>query len=321
MLRSILVPLDGSGFAERALPLAARIGEAAGATLHLVMAYDPTQGIGPFAELGPPSVLLMEELERREAAYLAHAAARVRKEGRVRVKLHHEDGLAGRVIARAARAARADLVVMSTHGRGGLGRLGIGSVADYVVRNLTLPILLVPGGASLPRGLPGRRALLPLDLSAQSVEVLGPLQELARLRQESRVVLLHVIVPVAAITLPTLPYPMAVNGTITELRWTQARERLARIQAAVRRRGLAASTRLVAGPRAAATILDVLHRGSYDLVAMTTHGYGGLRRLLLGSVAGKVIRNARKPVLVVRPAAPGQRRGSRRGEAGRPAKK
>ena len=311
MLRSILVPLDGSPFAAKALPPASRLARASGATLHLVLAHDPTQGIGPFAEFGPPSVLLVEELGRREETYLAHTAARLRREG-VRVMVHHEDGFAGRVIARSAPAAKADLLVMSTHGRGGMGRLGLGSVADYVVRHLETPVLLVPAHAATPRGIPGRRVLVPIDLSPESLAILPALERLAgsgarrhgapaRGARGMRVMLLHVMVPVYAVALPSMPYPMSQDAALTELRWDQAKKQLARAAAAARRRGFAVTTRLIAGARAASTVLDLLHQGRFDLVAMTTHGYGGIRRLLLGSVANKVIRNARKPVLVVRP--------------------
>ncbi|MGQ0702967.1 MAG: universal stress protein [Gemmatimonadales bacterium] len=311
MLRSILVPVDGSPFAEKALALASRLARASGATLHLVLAHDPTQGIGPFGEFGPPSVLLIEELERREETYLARTAARLQREG-VRVMVHHEDGFAGRVIARTAGAVKAGLVVMSTHGRSGVGRLGLGSVADDVVRHLEIPVLLVPAPAATPRGVPGRRVLVPVDLSAESLAVLPALEELAGLGARRRgpaargtkgvrVMLIHVVVPVYAVALPSMPYPMSQDAALTELRWEQAKKQLTRAAAAARRRGFAVSTRLVAGARAASTVLEHLHHGRFDLVAMTTHGYGGLRRLLLGSVANKVIRNARKPVLLVRP--------------------
>jgi nucleotide-binding universal stress UspA family protein len=58
----------------------------------------------------------------------------------------------------------------------------------------------------------------------------------------------------------------------------------------------------VVGPSAAAAVLDALEDRCYDLVAMTTHGAGGMRRLFLGGVADKIIRTARKPVLMLRPA-------------------
>lgn len=301
MVRSIVVPLDGSRFAERALPSASRIAQAKDATLYLVMAQDPTQGLAPFAEFGPPSVLLIEELDHRHSAYLERTAARLRKAGRIRVNVLHQDGAAGRVIARVVKSTKAGLVVMSTHGGGAVGRLGLGSVADYVVRHLDVPVLLIPSNGVLPRGIPGRRILLPLDLSPESRAILDAIEDLVDETGRTRLTGFHVVEQLPVIGLPTMPFPINPDGQLVELRWEQARKRLADFEAAAGRRGFSVSTRLVEGPRAGAAILNQIHTGSFDLVAMTTHGYSGFKRLLLGSVTNKVIRNARKPVLVVRP--------------------
>jgi nucleotide-binding universal stress UspA family protein len=307
MIRSLVVPLDGSRFAERALPVAARIARNAEATLHLVMAEDPTQGLAPFAEFGPPSVLLMEELDRRHTAYLERTAGRLRKAGRIRVKVLYQDGAAGRVIVRAAEATRSGLVVMSTHGRGAFGRIGLGSVADYVVRHLEIPVLLLPPRAHRLRSVPGRRVLVPLDLSPESTAVLDALADLLPAIGAMRVTLLHVVEPVPVVALPSLA-ALNPDGALAELRWEEARLRLDRAEAAARRLGFTVATRLVAGGRAGATILEHLNRGNYDLLALTTHGYSGFKRLLLGSVTNKVVRHAGKPVLVVRPPATTSRR-------------
>jgi nucleotide-binding universal stress UspA family protein len=313
MYRSIVVPLDGSRFAERAIPLAGRIARAADATLHLVMVQDPTQGLGPFAEFGPPSVLLMEELDRQHATYLERTAARLRRAGRIRVKPVSRDGFAGRVIVQVAEDLKNALVVMSTHGQGALGRIGIGSVADHVIRHAATPVLLLPAGARLPRGIPGRRILVPTDLSPESGKVLNAVRKFSGLGRGSRITVLHVVEPIPMVALPSLPFSVNPDGEWAERQWEQARQRLARFGAEASSRGLAVSTRVVPGAGAAVTILDQLHQGRFDLVALTTHGYSGFRRLLLGSVTNKVIRNARKPVLVVRPA----RRQSGRGRSRR----
>ncbi len=306
MIRSALVPLDGSRVAERALPIASRIVRAADATLHLLMVQDPTQGLAPFAEFGPPSILLMEELDRSHSAYLERTAARLRRAGRIRVKVIYEDGAAGRVIVREAQRLPGALIVMSTHGRGALGRLGLGSVADYVVRHADAPVLLLPGGPP-PRGIPGRRILVPLDLSPESGRVLDPIADLAGLGLRPAITAMHVVEPVPALTLPTMPYPVDADGELARLHWAQAERKLSEFEALARRRGLNASGRVVAGARAGATILEQISQGSFDLVAMTTHGYSGFKRLLLGSVTNKVIRHSTQPVLVVRPSGKGRR--------------
>ncbi len=301
MLRSILVPVDGSRFSERAVPVAARLAQETGSTLHLVMAHDPIAGIGPFAELGPPNVLLMEKVEGRERTYLEQLAARLRRQSNIKVKIHWVDGIAGRVITRMSATTRAGLVVMATHGRGAMGPLGLGSVADHVVRHVHLPVLLIPRKAASRRKALGRRVLVPLDLSGDATDVLRVLEQLRRrTRNRMRIQLLHVVVPVLGASFPFMPFPISETAQVTELRWTQARQALARVKKRAARQGVI-STRVVAGGSPAARILEVFHQGPFDLLAITTHGRRGLRRLLLGSVASKVIRHAKKPVLVLRP--------------------
>jgi nucleotide-binding universal stress UspA family protein len=179
-------------------------------------------------------------------------------------------------------------------------------VADYVVRHLEIPILLLPPRAHRPRSVPGRRVLVPLDLSPESSAVLDALADLAPAIGTMRVTLLHVVEPVPTVALPSLA-ALNPDGALTELRWEQARLRLGRVEAAARRLGFTVATRLVAGGRAGATILEHLDRGNHDLLALTTHGYSGFKRLLLGSVTNKIVRHARKPVLVVRPPVPPSR--------------
>lgn len=313
MLKSIVVPLDGSRVAERAIPVAARLAKAHEALVHLVLAQQPTQGLAPFGEFGPPSVLVFEELDRQHSGYLERTANRLRKTG-IRVKTLLADGAAGRVIVGAAKSARAGLVVMSTHGRGAIERLGLGSVCDYVIRHLETPVLVIPP-ARIPHGITGRRILVPLDLSPESWTVLEAIEDL--LGVTARLTLLHVIEPVTLAALPIMPFPGGLDGALVQLQWDRARRQVETLEEKARRMGFRAATRLLTGVRASAAILDQLHEGGYDLLAMTTHGYGGFRRLLVGSVTNRVIRNARKPILVVRPKArPRQRsRVRRRAEA------
>jgi nucleotide-binding universal stress UspA family protein len=87
---------------------------------------------------------------------------------------------------------------------------------------------------------------------------------------------------------------------IEELR-QMAQARLDRVADHLRTRGVTAVTRVLTGMGAATMILEEAARGRYDLISMTTHGEGGLRRVLLGSVADKIIRGAEVPVLVMRP--------------------
>jgi nucleotide-binding universal stress UspA family protein len=134
--RRILVPLDGSALAESALTQAVDFAEE-GATLMLLRAAEAwtLPGVDPTEA----QVQVVHEAEQ----YLDEVAARLRMLGRKNVETSVWYRSAGAAIAEAARSRDADLIVMSTHGRSGLGRLILGSIAESVLRGTTTPIELV----------------------------------------------------------------------------------------------------------------------------------------------------------------------------------
>jgi nucleotide-binding universal stress UspA family protein len=311
MFRTILVPLDGTRFAEAALyALRALLRRRRTRTrIRLVLVHEPAAGIVPTPELGFSLATVTTELRTAQERYLERTLSRLEPELGRAVEGRVVVGSAGRSIAAEARRTGADLVIMATHGSGLLGRAGLGSVADYVVRHLHLPILLVR-----PTGKPGRRRvvrfrnpLVPVDFSAASRAVFGPLRRLLRMTGGGRVTLLHVSQPAYQLAFPTMPYPMAQNAELFEIQGEAGRKRLRAMAARVRSPGVTVATRLVRGAGVATTILETLTERQYDLAVMSTHGRTGLQRLLLGGVADKVIRNSQKPVLVFRPASRARR--------------
>jgi len=150
----ILVPVDGSVPAEsavyRAVDLARQMG---GAALLVVRAAEaPTF---PGADATEAQVQVVREAEE----YVAALAARLKDGGFTQVESAVWYGPAAPSIVQAARAARADLIVMTTHGRSGVGRLVMGSVAESVLRGTTTPILLLRDAEApveRPRGGPAR---------------------------------------------------------------------------------------------------------------------------------------------------------------------
>lgn len=302
MFHSILVPLDGSRFAEAALGIATRFARSARANLHLVLAHQPTAALVGMGEFALPTPGFDEEQRLRERAYLVETVARFGQVGEGPVQFHELEGPAGPAVCEEVTRLGIDLVVMATHGRGALGRLWLGSVADYVIRHLSIPVLLVhPDRKGEPRHGPEIHGILvALDLSPEAQAVLDPVTALAQLTQ-AHVTLLHVVEPFYAIPEPAVPYPIPQEPAITELRRTEAQRQLDRAADRLRERGLSVSTRVTIGVSAAGELLSVLEDQRFDLVAMTTHGTGGVKRLLLGSVADKVIRAGTKPVLVLHP--------------------
>ena len=132
----VLVPLDGSRLAEGALAPAIGLGRA-GAKLVLLRAVE-THGT-PFVDPAEAQVAVMEEAEN----YLAAASMRARGAGATDVETSVWYGPPVESIVEAAHFRKAELIVMSTHGRSGLGRLMLGSVAESVLRATSTPILML----------------------------------------------------------------------------------------------------------------------------------------------------------------------------------
>lgn len=146
----IIVPLDGSALAEQILPHVRTLAKAFDSRVELVRAYAPPAsllaasaastmpGHGPVLDPAPYVAAQKDDAD----LYPTQTADRLRKEG-VHCSWRRLDGSAGEKIVAEAASWEADLILMTTHGRGGLGRLLLGSVTDYVVRHATIPILLV----------------------------------------------------------------------------------------------------------------------------------------------------------------------------------
>jgi nucleotide-binding universal stress UspA family protein len=135
-LERILVPLDGSPLAEAALPEALDLARDAGSTLILLRAVEAHTIVGDPVDA---QVQVVHEAER----YLEDVAARLRGQGIGKVETSVWYGPAALSIVDAARLRRADLIAMFSHGRSGVGRLVLGSVAESVLRASTVPILLL----------------------------------------------------------------------------------------------------------------------------------------------------------------------------------
>jgi nucleotide-binding universal stress UspA family protein len=301
MFRTIVVPLDGSRFAEAALPAATHLARRGRGRVHLIMAHQPAGAPVRVGEMAISFNELDSELKRREQSYVEDAAVRACEVGWGPIEFRLREGPAGPTVCDEVGRMEADLVVMATHGRGAIGRFWFGSVAEYVVGHVSLPVLLVhPDHGEQLAGAEGASGILvALDLSEHSEAVLEPVTAMARLLQ-SPVTLLHVLEPFYPPE-SSAPDPVAQDPTITDVRRADAQKHLDRIADRLRERCLSVSTRVMIGDPAGATVLATLQDHSFGMVAMTTHGAGGLRHRLPGSVADRVIRAAEKPVLVVRP--------------------
>ena len=299
MYRSLLVPLDRSSFAEHALPLALSIARRARARLDLVAVHalyaleDPHAGWCAFDHDRDA------ECRRQEQHYLDTTAKRVTAVAPVPVTAEVLSGsnvlpetVAESLLER-ARVSKTDLIVMATHGRAPLSRFALGGVADELVHRANVPILLVRPDASAPEILPEptlNNILIPLDSSPLAQQALGPALDLACLMQ-ARCILLRVVEPHSA-------HYVGANGLPEK---AEAEIYLRRIAARLREQGLQVRTRLIAAGHVAEAILEEAEVQEINLIALATHGRGGIQRLLLGSVADKLVRLAMCSVLVYRP--------------------
>jgi len=300
---SILVPLDGSPLAEQALPLAIQIAQQDTSKLRLVLVHQI-----PPAPLDSAAAKMFTaiELARREAeqAYLRGVQIRLRERG---IRLSSAVTLKGAVgpsLAQYAQEMDVDLIVMATHGRGGISRAWLGSVADHLVRHTDIPVLLVrPTGTQPSEEFePGdRQVLVPLDGSPLAEEALEAAGRIARL-WAANVTLLQVVHPVPLSSDAALPWLSAFDEELTAQCREQAKDYLEGISDQMREQNIRASGVAVVGWNAAETILEVARPERVSLVVLATHGRGGIRRLALGSIADKLVRAADVPVLVCHPA-------------------
>jgi nucleotide-binding universal stress UspA family protein len=298
--RSIYVPLDGSPFAEQALPLACVIAKRAGAILQVALVHHPAPALATALEVPEIEAQLDMETRDREQAYLTSIVDRVRKTENLPVTGKLLDGAVAHAIEAHLEQSGADLVVITTHGRGPMSRFWLGSVADQLMRRLHLPLLLVrPVGTALPPPAI-RRILVTLDGSPFAERALDAATALgAPLGAEYA--LLMVIEPPMPIADPSgmMVVPVAVDGEKQLL--SAATKYLEATAQRLRKDGLIVTTHPVQGLGAAATIIAQAEALQADLVAIASHGAGGFQRLVVGSVADKVIRGSTHPTFVVRP--------------------
>jgi nucleotide-binding universal stress UspA family protein len=309
MIRNVLVPLDGSTFGEHALPLAASLARRAGATLHLVHVHQ----VVPPATLAGVTILdaIDLHLKQDEQAYLADVTRRLKEHTPLEIVGALVDGDVTDAIRDYAEKVSADLIVMSTHGRGAFGRFWLGSVADDLVRNLPRPVLLVrphEGKPDLHRELELNHIVLPLDGTELAEKILEPAMNLGKLF-DSTFTLVRVIKP--AIRASYVPEGMGMigltSGVLEQLQEAQKQnqqEAQAYLDGIARRmqdRGFHVLTRVDIDEQPAVGIMLEAQVRHADLVAMETHGRRGLSRLILGSVADKIVRGGVVPVLLSRP--------------------
>ena len=315
MYKRILVPLDGSKTANITLEYAGGVvSQLGGVELDLLHIYHPDES-GLEAMHRAYIESSVANVSKRVEEMRQKAAAPANVEG---LSVHGESlmGYPVETINKYIKDKSIDLVLMATHGRSGLTRLVMGSVANEILLASEVPVWLVRAGIGkddLDSRLPVKQILVPLDGSKLAESVLPHVENLAKQcgAGQVEVVLMRVCEP----TLVESGYPperatgirsmMSVDWdehrrkeTLKEMSATRAY--LYKTGDGLKKKGLNVRTDTLTGDPAL-KIIDYLGKNKFSVVAMATHGRSGIGRLAYGSVAEQILLKASTPFLLVRP--------------------
>jgi nucleotide-binding universal stress UspA family protein len=305
----MLVLLDGSELSEVVFPFAKEL--AAGLNLDVTM-------LQVYGDIGRNFVPVHK-------AYIERAAETIRsqikdvqkkldippKEKRAKVRGELADGHYAEEILKYAENNDIDLILMASHGRSGIRRWRMGSVADKVLRAAKVPVLFIPAGAEGTTPYdewPTRAIAVPLDGSERAESVLPHVIALAKqcTIEPITVNLIRVCDP------PLAPSYYSPELSGVPLNWGEFMEQemarckqnasdyLANIAKQLEGQGINAESTVLVG-QAADEIIEYVGKNPYSIVVMTTHGRTGLRRLVFGSVTESVLNAVSNPILLTKP--------------------
>ncbi|MCU0490545.1 MAG: universal stress protein [Chloroflexaceae bacterium] len=304
MNRTILVPLDGSSFGEHALPIALGIARTQGAVVELVHVCSPNERHAAaresaFFEHAPGVSARLDAL-----AYLRDMATVLGETWEIPISAHVLQGTTvATLVTHIHHHPQINLVVMTTHGYGPLNRIWLGSVADALVRELRVPMVLVRPNAMRSDVLervherPFHHVLLPLDGSSRGEAIIPAALQVGQ-PMNARYTLLQAVPPLINGVMPS--HDPQDGARLAQWR-ANARSYLNGVAGRMCNAGVDVATAVRYGlPHE--VIISFARDHGVDLVAMTTHGHGGLARLLMGSVARQVITHSTLSVMLYRPA-------------------
>lgn len=316
-MKTILVPLDGSPLSEQALPYA----ELYARTMRL-----PVTLLRVVADLERESVLVsslstmsagyageaanmsyevnrqaLQAFREQAQSYLEAEATALRSRG-LQVTTSVQVGMPAEIITEYVAHTPLALIVMATHGYSGIQRWTVGSVTDKVIHNTHVPILLIRGAMVIGKAPQINQVLVPLDGSELARQALPAAMEVAQ-AAGAKVTLLHAIDPLVEVSPGMGRFGLGLNrddGLLDEAIHS-VDQQLDVIAQGIRTEELKVATMTIVG-YPAEVIVDEAERRNADLIVMATHGYSGIRRWALGSIADKVLHTTRTPLMLVRAA-------------------
>jgi nucleotide-binding universal stress UspA family protein len=300
MYKVIMAPTEGLDSERAAISVAVKLAHRFEADLRLVRVESAPLILETIAQtpVVPTEQVLMEE----RIAHLRNLEAlgtECRALGEIRVMTALEDGPVAPTLRDYAKKFNVDLIVMSSHARGGVKRVALGSVTDYLIRQSNVPVLVVRPPANFIGTIPEQtvsRIVVPLDGSALAEQILPEVAELA-LQLRSTVSLLQVLAPLTysqkEIMQPGLPWWDDDIAT--------ADAYLTRAASYLTQQGITVGKDVLLSDNVATAILDYANRTRADIIALATSGSGGMSRFVFGTVADEVTRRSTSSLLVFHP--------------------
>ena len=324
MFQRILVPLDGSARAERALPLAARLARASRGTIILFRALSFPPELVSYVAFQPIAIPPFMNIELAKAKdYLDRVA---QKSGLANIPVETEAVVADAApaILTALDEHHCDLVVMGSHGYTGMTRWVMGSIAEKIARLSPVPVVILraegPDLASPLAQEGSLQALIPLDGSERAEEAIVPAGQFVAALSAPGQGSLHLlrVVVMPATDLSSYGDREAISRAAEEyIQATVERLRIGQLANSLADFGLSLTGSVTIDDDIATGIARVAECGESagsgrimestntlrpsQLIAMATHGYGGLQLLTMGSVTGRTLLATRLPLLIVRP--------------------
>jgi nucleotide-binding universal stress UspA family protein len=288
MIKRIMVPLDGSHLAEQALPLARVLASTFEAELLLTMAVPSGHYVNEVNE-----GVLVEAGRLASDQYLGTTAHQLADEG-FHVRTAVASGRPHIAISSLCDVESVDLIIMTTHGRSGVTRWTMGSVADKVLRATNTPLILIhPRAHGTPPGAI-ERIVVALD-GSELAEAALPLSERMANAVKAKVHLVRAVIPPAVIF--GAEYVPGAFPALEDI-VSEARQYVEAVAKTLKAKDLTTTTEVRIGIPAEVILAEASEPG--DLVVISTHGRSGVDRWFLGSVADAVVRHGDIAVLVVR---------------------
>jgi len=322
MFERILVPLDGSPRAEQALPVATRIARASGGSLILLQVVSPPIDYGGGLTQTPLMTEQVIETELAMSSGYLDRVTKARELAEIETTTEVMFGLPAQDILAIAESRSVDLIVMCSHGRTGFTRWVLGSVAQKIAHHCPVPVLVLREGRPLipesrPDSVHHLTALVPLDGSPLAEAALVPAANLVAALAAPAPGALHLTQVVKQLsTTADEGFIIQLNEETVERAKAYLMSVKEHLQAGLKDRKLTITWSVALDADAADAIIGTADQreqqegsdshdksGSYgcDLIAMSTHGRGGLERWVMGSVMERVLGATRLPMLIVRP--------------------